>query len=113
MWSRASGWASRILASFTTPGGSTPRRRSSPAPRLGKKDQDAVVLVNQYEDRAVTLVREALKRLPADRRAAFWRESIQADPTLRAIRRRIALPELAGPALSRDRESSSLSEPRP
>jgi hypothetical protein len=78
-----------------------------------RKGPDAVVLVNRYQDRAVTLVREALKRLPADRRAAFWRDSIQADPALSTLRRRIASPELAGPALPRDRESSSPTEPRP
>src|SRR5262249_14837036 len=55
-----------------------------------RKGQDAVILVNRYQDRAVTLVREALKRLPADRRAPFWRDSIQADPALRALQRRIS-----------------------
>jgi tetratricopeptide (TPR) repeat protein len=78
-----------------------------------RKGQDAVVLVNRYQDRAVTLVREALKRLPADRRASFWRDSIQADPALSTLRRRIASPELAGPALARDRKPSSPAEPRP
>jgi tetratricopeptide (TPR) repeat protein len=67
-----------------------------------KKGQDAVAIVNRFQDRAVVLVREALKRTPADRRAAFWRDSIQADPALRTLRRRIASPELAGPVPSGD-----------
>jgi tetratricopeptide (TPR) repeat protein len=65
-----------------------------------KKGQDAVSLVARYQDRAVTLVREALRRLPADQRAAFWRDSIQADPALRTLRRRISSVDLAGPNTS-------------
>jgi len=78
-----------------------------------RKGPEAVAVVTRYQDRAVVLVREALRRLPADRRASFWRDSIQADPALSTLRRRIAAPELAGPALSRDRESSSPTETRP
>jgi tetratricopeptide (TPR) repeat protein len=65
-----------------------------------KKGQEAVALVNRYQDRAVMLVREALKRLPADRRASFWRDSIQADAALSTLRRRIAAADLAGPVTS-------------
>jgi hypothetical protein len=65
-----------------------------------KKGLEAVALVGRYQDHAVMLVREALKRTPADRRAAFWRDSIQADPALSTLRRRIASPELAGPVPS-------------
>ena len=68
--------------------------------------------MTRYQDRAVVLVREALQRMPAERRAAFWRDSIQADPALRTLRRRLASPELAGPALSPDRQSS-VPESRP
>ena len=42
------------------------------------------------------LLREALKRMPAERRASFLRESIQSDPTLRALRRRVSSADLAG-----------------
>jgi tetratricopeptide (TPR) repeat protein len=63
-----------------------------------KKGHEAVVLVDRYQDRAVMLLREALRRLPANQREAFWRDSIQADPALRALRRRVAAPEPAGPA---------------
>jgi hypothetical protein len=63
-----------------------------------KKGHEAVVLVDRYQDRAVMLLREALRRLPANQREAFWRDSIQADPALRALRRRVAAPEVAGAA---------------
>jgi tetratricopeptide (TPR) repeat protein len=82
--------AARIYAQSAIVAGTEARR----------KGQEVVVLVNRYQDRAVMLVREALRRLPADRRAAFWRDSIQADPALRTLRRRIASPDLAGPAAS-------------
>jgi len=72
-----------------------------------RKGQEAVVLVYRYQDRAVMLVREALRRLPADQRAAFWRDSIQADPALRTLRRRIASPDLAGPAASSTRSENN------
>jgi tetratricopeptide (TPR) repeat protein len=65
-----------------------------------KRGQEAVVLVARYQDRAVTLLREALKRTPVDQRASFWRDSIQADPALRRLRRRVSAVELAGPATS-------------
>jgi tetratricopeptide (TPR) repeat protein len=65
-----------------------------------KTGQEAVVVVARYQDRAVMLLRGALKRLPAHGRASFWRDSIQTDPALRALRRRIASPDLAGPVTS-------------
>jgi tetratricopeptide (TPR) repeat protein len=63
-----------------------------------KKGHEAVVLVDRYQDRAVMLLREALRRLPGDQRETFWRDSIQADPALRALRRRVSAGDLAGPA---------------
>jgi tetratricopeptide (TPR) repeat protein len=54
-----------------------------------KKGQDAVVLVSRYQDEAVALIREALKRQPAADRAAFLRDVIQADPALQSLRRRL------------------------
>jgi tetratricopeptide (TPR) repeat protein/tRNA A-37 threonylcarbamoyl transferase component Bud32 len=62
-----------------------------------KRVQDSVVVAARYENRAVVLAREALKHVPADQRATFWRDSIQADPSLNRLRRRIAAPDLAGP----------------
>jgi tetratricopeptide (TPR) repeat protein len=95
--------AGRIYAQAAVVAGTEARR----------KGPEAVAVVTRYQDRAVVLVREALRRLPAERRAAFWRDSIQADPALKTLRRRIAAPELAGPALSRDPGSSAPAEPRP
>jgi tetratricopeptide (TPR) repeat protein len=65
-----------------------------------KRGQEAVALVARYQDRAVILLREAFKRTPVDQRASFWRDSIQADPTLRALRRRVVSMDLVGPANS-------------
>jgi hypothetical protein len=49
----------------------------------------AVVLVDRYQDRAVALVKLALERTPADRRAAFWDSQISTDPALRPLQRRL------------------------
>ncbi len=54
-----------------------------------RKGQDALALMNQYQDQAVALVREVLNREPADQRAAFLRDVVQADPALRSLRRRL------------------------
>jgi hypothetical protein len=41
----------------------------------------------------VALIQEALGRLPADKRASFWRDQVQDDPALRPLQRRLrALP---------------------
>jgi tetratricopeptide (TPR) repeat protein len=71
-----------------------------------RKGPEAVALVTRYQDRAVVLVREAVRRLPAERRVAFWRDSIQADPALRMLRRRIAALELTGPVTSAARSEN-------
>jgi tetratricopeptide (TPR) repeat protein len=65
-----------------------------------KKGQDTVALVTRYQDRAVVLLREAIKRLSADQRARFWREVVQTDPGLRLLRRRLSSLELAGQDIS-------------
>jgi tetratricopeptide (TPR) repeat protein/tRNA A-37 threonylcarbamoyl transferase component Bud32 len=54
-----------------------------------RKGPMAVSLVDRYQDRAVALVRLALERTPADRRAAFWQSEISTDPALRPIQRRL------------------------
>jgi serine/threonine protein kinase/tetratricopeptide (TPR) repeat protein len=54
-----------------------------------KSGQEAVALVARYQDRAVILLQEAWKRTPDAERASFWRESIEADPALGALRRRL------------------------
>lgn len=53
---------------------------------------------DDYQDRAQALIRLAIERLPADRRAAFWRDVVQPDPALAAIRRRPKFSQLASPS---------------
>ena len=55
-----------------------------------------VELANGYLDRAQALIRQALERLPEDRRGPFWHDVIQADPALAAIRQRPKFSQLAG-----------------
>jgi hypothetical protein len=40
------------------------------------------------------LIREALKREAPENRSAFWRDTIQTDPALKTIRRRLKFEEL-------------------
>ena len=54
-----------------------------------RKGRDAVLAVVRYQDRAIALVHEAVERLPAERRALFWRDQVLADPSLRPIRHRL------------------------
>jgi tetratricopeptide (TPR) repeat protein/tRNA A-37 threonylcarbamoyl transferase component Bud32 len=51
----------------------------------------AVSLVGRYQDRAVALVKRALERTPADRRAALGQGEVSADPALRPIQRRLRM----------------------
>ncbi len=53
-----------------------------------KKGQDATAEINRYQDRAVAMVQEAMRLLPADRRAGFLGEVLN-DPELAALRRRL------------------------
>ena len=53
-----------------------------------KNGREAVVLSNDYQDRAVKRIQEALKLLPADRRAAFVAEVLD-EPDLSIIRPRL------------------------
>ncbi len=55
-----------------------------------KKGQETVFLVARYQDRASGLLQEALKRMPDEERASFWRDVVPADPALRALRRRVS-----------------------
>ncbi len=60
------------------------------AAEVRKKGQETVTLVARYQDRATGLLREALKRMPEDQRASFWRDVVPADPALQALRRRVS-----------------------
>ena len=55
-----------------------------------KKGQQTVIRVVRYQDRATELLREALKRMPEEERASFWRDIVPADPALKALRRRVS-----------------------
>jgi serine/threonine protein kinase/Tfp pilus assembly protein PilF len=63
-----------------------------------KKGQDSVSVVARYQDRGTTLLRDAIRKLPAAERAAFWRDVVQfdPDPAMNALRRRLRSAELAG-----------------
>jgi tetratricopeptide (TPR) repeat protein len=64
----------------------------------GQNLRAARLLSSQYQDRAVQLVREALEQEAPENRAAFWRDTIQQDPALKSIRRRLKFDELVAPA---------------
>jgi tetratricopeptide (TPR) repeat protein len=61
-----------------------------------KRGQDAVSLVARYQDQAVALIREAIKRQPAAQRASFVSNVVRADPALATLRHRLRSLELAG-----------------
>jgi hypothetical protein len=62
-----------------------------------KTGQESVRLVTRYQDRAANLLREAIRRLPADRRATYLKDVILSEPDLRMLRRRLLSMDLAGP----------------
>jgi hypothetical protein len=76
------------------------------ATEVTRKGPEAVAIVERYHDRAVALVKLALERTPAERRAEFWQSQISADPALRPLQRRLrALQPLRaslGPVTSRN-----------
>jgi tetratricopeptide (TPR) repeat protein/tRNA A-37 threonylcarbamoyl transferase component Bud32 len=59
------------------------------ADEIGQKGRLAMALVNRYQDRAVALIKLALERTPAGRRAAFFQTQVAADPALRTLQRRL------------------------
>ena len=81
--------AARVLSQAAVAAGSEVR----------KKGQNAVAQANQYQDRAVALLQDAMKRLPADQRAAFLGEILN-DPDLAIIRRRLRSVLPAGSSIS-------------
>ena len=64
------------------------------AAEVGEKGRQARQLASKYQDIAVQLIREAFEREAPEKRAAFWRETVQADPALKAIRRRLKFEDL-------------------
>jgi tetratricopeptide (TPR) repeat protein len=68
-----------------------------------KKGKEAVSLAAKYQDRAVSLVGEAVRCLPAAERASFVTSVVLGDPELQILRRRMSSLELAGPAHEHNR----------
>jgi len=60
-----------------------------------RRNLGQVELANRYFDRAQALIRQAMDRLPAPQRAAFWNDVIQADPALAAIRQHPKFSQMA------------------
>src|SRR5208337_3431605 len=71
------------------------RAASAAAGEVRKAGRSAVALTASYQDRAVILIREAVRRHPAGQRAAFVRDQVFTDPALRPIIRRLKFDELA------------------
>ena len=84
------------------------------AAEVTEKGRLAVTLVERYQDRAVALVKLALERTPAERRAAFWQDQVAADPALRSLQRRLrrsaAARHAIGPETTRNSPSGSEAE---
>jgi tetratricopeptide (TPR) repeat protein len=51
-------------------------------------------IASHYQDVAVQLIREAFGQEPPAKRAAFWKDAIEPDPALKAIKRRLNYEEL-------------------
>ncbi len=68
-----------------------------------ERGRENLLLVTRYQDRAAGLLGQAVRRLPARRRASFMKDVVLADPDLRALRRRVSSWDLAAPIPSPDR----------
>ena len=58
---------------------------SAAASEVGEKGRPARPISSHYQDTAVQLIREAFEQEPPAKRAAFWQDTIQPDPALKAI----------------------------
>src|SRR5262249_16957565 len=65
------------------------RLEAAPGPRASS------AAVRRHEDRAVGLIAEAVRALPAERRRKFWREQVEKDVTLRGLLRHPQMAQLA------------------
>jgi tetratricopeptide (TPR) repeat protein/tRNA A-37 threonylcarbamoyl transferase component Bud32 len=73
---------------------------------VDRRGFSALDVAGGYLDRAQTLLRQAIEKLPPAERAVFWRDVVQADPALLALRRRPKFPRGPGPLLERSGESA-------
>jgi len=67
---------------------------SRTAADVGEKGRQARLLFSKYQDTAVQLIGDALEAEAPEKRATFWRDTIQTDPALKVIRRRLKFEEL-------------------
>jgi tetratricopeptide (TPR) repeat protein len=58
------------------------------------RDQRASRRCTLHRERTLDYLRRALEMVPAERRAAFWRDQVQADPALQGIRQGVPYYEL-------------------
>ena len=77
------GATARIPGSTTMRRGSTRSQPRPPPRRLGEKGRQARQLVVKYEDTALQLIRQAFEHESPEKRAAFWRDTVQPDPALK------------------------------
>jgi serine/threonine protein kinase/Tfp pilus assembly protein PilF len=75
-----------------------------------RRGKDAAALVDRYQDQAVALIREALKRQPANQRVAFLNNVIGADPALKSLRRRLKSIELTSAVSA---SAAAVGQPQP
>ena len=71
------------------------RAASVAAGEVRKAGREAVALTASYQDRAVALICEAVRRTPAGQRTAFVRDQVFTDPALRPILLRLRSEALA------------------
>jgi tetratricopeptide (TPR) repeat protein len=64
------------------------------AAEMGANGRQARQLSAKYQDIALRLIREEFEREAPEKRAGFWRETVQGDPALKAIRRRLKFDDL-------------------
>ena len=62
--------------------------------QVGTKGRQARQLAASYEEIALRLIRQEFERESPEKRAIFWRETVQGDPALKAIRRRLRFEDL-------------------
>jgi serine/threonine protein kinase/predicted Zn-dependent protease len=61
---------------------------------IAEKGRAARLLSSNYQDIALRLVQEAFQKEAPEKRAAFWRETVQPDPALKTIQHRLSYDEL-------------------
>ncbi len=63
---------------------------------VAKRPMGSTALIETYRERALSLLQSAVERLPRERRQSFYRDVIQSDPALAAVRQSPQFARLAG-----------------